>query len=62
MIDAVATRRVRFNDKLYAKDDKVPMPAQQFEDFKPTGLFERAPTEKKVTSKTADVKPSAAKD
>lgn len=46
MIEAIATRRVRFADKLYAKGERVSMPLQQFNDFEPTGLFERPPAEK----------------
>lgn len=46
MIDAIATRRIRFNGKEYATGDTVPMPLQQFQDFEPTGRFTRAPAEK----------------
>ncbi|MBB4858261.1 hypothetical protein HNO88_001580 [Novosphingobium chloroacetimidivorans] len=49
MIDTIAQRRTTLNGKPIAKGDKVPMPLQQFQDLEPTGLFERAPAEKKTT-------------
>jgi len=59
MIDAIATRRVNLNGKTYEEGDKARMPLQQFEDLEPTGMFERAPAEKKVSAKAA--KPADAK-
>jgi hypothetical protein len=46
MIDTIAKRRLTLNGKAYQKGDTVPMPAQQFSDLEPTGMVERAPTEK----------------
>ncbi len=53
MIDTIATRRTTLNGTSYAKGEKVPMPLQQFQDFEPTGLFERAPAEKKASAPAA---------
>lgn len=63
MIDTIATRRTTLNGKTYEKGATVPMPAQQFEDLKPTKRFTRSPAAKKVASgKVDDAKSSAAAD
>lgn len=49
MIETIATRRTSLNGKPIAKGEKVPMPLQQFQDLESTGLFERAPADKKST-------------
>jgi len=51
MIDTIAKRAFNLNGTDYAQGDKVPMPAQQFDDLEPAGLVERAPAEKKAPAK-----------
>ena len=63
MIDTIAKRRVNFNGTIYQKGATVPMPAQQFNDLQPTGLFARAPKPKAAPkAKATEPKSSATAD
>ena len=52
MTNYIAKRAFNLDGTDYAKGDKVPIPAQQFDDLEPTGFVERAPTETKVKAKS----------